>query len=174
MDEANLFSQEEIDKFRRTRKPKDIVRTKALLERDPIEPKRMNTLIDIGNRVRMEQNKAEKIYEDKLYEIRKKGIELARQYKLADAKKIKKEDKIMRPTDVIGIGKTGGMEDKTEIKNKHLHYAKKYKIPFEENGLRRTYDDLLKAIRRYEEANIYHIMKAGHDKKTGELGMFIQ
>jgi len=174
MDEPNLFSQKEIDKFRRIKKAKDFVRTKTLLERDPIEPKRINTLIDIGNKMRMEQNKAEKKYEDKIYEINKKGIELARQYTLADSKKIKKEDKIMRLADIIGIGKTGGDEDKKQMKNKHIYYAKKYKIPFDECGVRCTYDDLLKAIRRYEESNLEKIMKDGYDKKTGELGMYIQ
>jgi len=174
MDEPNLFSQEEIDKFRRTRKPKDVVRTKALLERQPIEPKKMKPLIEIGRRLQMEQDKAQRQYEDKLYEIRKKGIELARQYKLKDAKKTKEEEKIMRPSDIIGIGKTGGKEDKKEVKNKHLHYAKKYGIPFEKDGVRRTYEDLLRAIKAYEEANIYNIIKRGLDSKTGEYGMYIQ
>lgn len=173
MDEIDLFTQEEIDKFRRTRKPKDIVKTKALLERDPIEPKRSKTLLEIGKRIQLEQDKAEKQYEEKLYQIRKKGIDLMRQYK--SKKDIKKEQKIMRPSDIIGIGKTGTAdEDKPEIKNKHIHYAKKYGIPFEVAGVKRTYDDLLKAIRAYEEANLYNIMRMGLDKKTKEYGMYIQ
>lgn len=174
MDEVDLFSQEEIDKFRRTRKPKDIVKTKALLDREPIEPKKMKPLIEIGKQIRAEQNKAQMQYENKLYEIRKKGIELARQYKLADKKKMKAEEKIMRPSDIIGIGKTGGKEDKPDVKNKHIHYAKKYKIPFEAEGVKRTYEEMLRAIKAYEEANIYNIIKRGIDPKTKEYGMYIQ
>ena len=52
MDEVNLFSQEEIDKFRRTRKPKDIVNTKPLLERKPIDNKKPITLFEIGKRIK--------------------------------------------------------------------------------------------------------------------------
>lgn len=172
MDNPDLLSQSQIDKFRRTRKPKDIVRTKSLLEREPIEPKVKVTLLDIGERIQREQDKAEKVFEEKLKTIRQEGLKLARQYRTA--KDIKKEEKIMKPSDIIGIGKTGGKEDKKEIKNKHIHYAKKYGIPFEVDGVRRTYEDLLRAIKAYEEANIYNIIRSGYDKKTEEYGMYIQ
>jgi len=173
MDETDLFSSADIDRFRRSRKPKDIVVTKALLERKPIEPKVNKTLIEIGQRVRAEQDKAEKVFEEKLKRIREEGIKLARQYRTR--KDVKKTEKIMRPSDIIGVGKTGKAdEDKPEVKNKHIHYAKKYGIPFEVNGIRRTYEDLLRAIRAYEETNIYNIMRVGVDSKTKEYGMYIQ
>jgi len=173
MEETDLFVKDEIDRFRRSRKPKDLVMTKSLLEREPIEPKTKKTLLEIGKRLQAEQDKAEKQYEEKLQTIRRKGIELMKRYRTD--KDLKKDEKIMRPSDVIGVGKTGSKEeDKPDIKNKHLHYAKKYGIPFETDGYRRTYEDLLKAIRRFEEANIYDIMRKGLDKRTKEYGMFIQ
>jgi hypothetical protein len=173
MDEIDLFTSEDIDKFRRTRRAKDIVRTKALLEREPINPKRSITLIEVGKRIKLEQDKAHRQYEEKIKTIRQKGIETARQYRTS--KEVKKEQKIMRPSDIIGVGKTGiADEDKPKVKDKHIHYAKKYGIPFEVNGYRRTYEDLLKAIKAYEESNINNIMKKGLDKKTKEYGMYIE
>jgi hypothetical protein len=173
MDELDLFSSDDINKFRQTRKPKDVVRTKALIDREPIQPKRSKTLLEVAQRIKLDQDKAEKQYMEKLEAIRRKGIILARQYRTS--KEDKKEKKIMRPSDIIGVGKTGlADEDKPKVKDKHIHYAKKYGIPYEVGGYRRTYEDLLRAIRAFEEANVNNIMRAGLDKKTKEYGMYIE
>lgn len=180
MDESDFFTSEDIDKFRRTRRPRDVVKTKSLLEKGPRDTDTPKTLFEIGRRIEMEQDKAEKKYLEKLSKIQEQGLKYAKLMKGAKVKKedgeqvleLKKHEKIMRPSETIGIGRTSAPTSEP-MKDKHIHYAKKYGIAFMQEGQRRTYEDLLRAIHKYEMSNLEWIMSQGKDKKTKEYGMFI-
>jgi hypothetical protein len=82
----------------------------------------------------------------------------------------KKKKPIVNETVEINIDVVKPYDDKFD---KIIHYTDKYKIPYHENGSKKSYKQLAHDIHAFEMKHLKELMKKGIDAKYKEYGHYI-